>query len=91
MLNTYRVLWQENYKESLPWDDNPEPSCEIRLKEFGGNDFGDEFLCTLKGNLASCRFCKGDLVVAALRFRLRYRIDGSCYQEIIVADIRKLS
>lgn len=41
--------------------------CVIRLKEFGGK-YGDEYVCTMFGNLAQCRFYEGDLVAASLRF-----------------------
>ena len=90
MKDIFRIVWQEAYKEPMPWDDDQEPSCEIRLIEFGEAVFRDEYICVLKDNLAKCKFHRGDLVVAALRFKVRQRIDGSCYQEIQVVDIKKI-
>ena len=64
--------------------------CVIRLKEFGGGKFGNEYVCTMFGNLAQCRFSEGDLVVASLRFQV-HEVNGSVYQEIIVNDVVNLS
>lgn len=60
--------------------------CLIRLKEFGGSKYGDEYACTMFGNLAQCRFAEGELVVASLRFQV-HEVNGNCYQEIVVNDI----
>ena len=64
--------------------------CVIRLKEFGSGKYGDEYACTLFGNLAQCRFYEGDLVVASLRFQV-HEVNGILYQEIVANDIVKLS
>ena len=50
--------------------------CVIRLKEFGGGKFGNEYACTMFGNLAQCRFYEGDLVVASLRFQV-HEVNGT--------------
>ena len=63
--------------------------CVIRLKEFGGK-FGDEYVCTVFGNLAQCKFSEGDLVIASLRFQV-HEVNGSVYQEIVANDVVKLS
>ena len=63
--------------------------CVIRLKEFGGSKFGNEYACTMFGNLAQCRFFDGDLVVASLRFQV-HEVNGAMYQEIIANDVVKL-
>ena len=63
--------------------------CVIRLKEFGGSKFGNEYACTMFGNLAQCRFFEGDLVVASLRFQV-HEVNGAMYQEIIANDVVKL-
>ena len=60
--------------------------CLIRLKEFGGGKYGDEYACTMFGNLAQCRFTEGDLVAASLRFQV-HEVNGTVYQEIIANDI----
>ena len=63
--------------------------CVIRLKEFGGK-FGDEYVCTVFGNLAQCKFSEGDLVIASLRFQV-HEVNGTVYQEIVANDVVKLS
>lgn len=62
----------------------------IRLKEFGGGKYGDEYACTMFGNLAQCRFYEGELVVAALRFQV-HEVNDNCYQEVIANDILKIN
>ena len=64
--------------------------CIIRLKEFGGGKFGNEYACTMFGNLATCQFAEGDLVVAALRFQT-HEANGQYYQDIVANDIVKLN
>lgn len=60
--------------------------CIIRLKEFGSGKFGDEYACTMFGNLAQCRFAEGDLVAASLRFQV-HEVNGMVYQEVIANDV----
>ena len=64
--------------------------CIIRLKEFGGGKFGNEYACTMFGNLAQCKFYEGDLVAASLRFQV-HEVNGAVYQEVIANDVVKLS
>ena len=64
--------------------------CVIRLKEFGGSKFGNEYVCTMFGNLAQCRFYEGDLVLASMRFQV-HEVNSSLYQEVIINDVVKLS
>ena len=64
--------------------------CIIRLKEFGGGKFGNEYACTMFGNLALCKFYEGDLVVASLRFQV-HEVNGAVYQEVVANDVVKLS
>ncbi len=63
--------------------------CVIRLKEFGGAKYGNEYACTMFGNLAQCRFCEGDVVAASLRFQV-HEVNGAVYQEVVANDIVKL-
>ena len=63
--------------------------CNIVLKELGGSKFENEFVCTMLGNLAGCRFYEGDLVVATLRFST-HEYQGQVFQEILATDIVKL-
>ena len=63
--------------------------CNIVLKELGGK-FENEYVCAMLGNLATCRFCEGDVVVATLRFST-HEYQGQVFQEILVTDIERLS
>lgn len=63
--------------------------CMIRLKEFGSGKFGDEYVCTMFGNLAQCRFAEGELVAASLRFQV-HEVNGAVYQEVIANDVVSL-
>jgi len=63
--------------------------CVIRLKEFGGSKFGNEYVCTMFGNLALCKFYEGDLVAASLRFQV-HEVNGAVYQEVVVNDMVSL-
>ena len=64
--------------------------CNIVLRELGGSKFENEFVCAMLGNLAACRFYKGDVVVATLRFST-HEYQGQAYQEVLVTDIVKLN
>lgn len=63
--------------------------CAIVLRELGGSKFENEFVCTMLGNLAGCRFYEGDVVVATLRFSV-HESNGSFYQDILVTDLEKM-
>jgi len=62
--------------------------CNIVLKELGGK-FENEYVCAMLGNLATCRFCEGDVVVATLRFST-HEYQGQTFQEILVTDLIKV-
>ena len=63
--------------------------CNIVLKELGGK-FENEYVCAMLGNLATCRFCEGDVVVATLRFST-HEYQGQTFQEILATDIIKIN
>ena len=63
--------------------------CLIRLKELGGK-YGNEYIVTLLGNLASCVFSEGDVVAASLRFQV-HEVNGNSYQDIIADELIKLA
>ena len=88
--NIYRVVSQGDvtYVNSSKQEGGQLAKCMIRLKEFGGK-FGNEYVCTMFGNLSQCRFSEGDLVVASLRFQV-HEVNGSVYQEVVVNDIAKI-
>ena len=64
--------------------------CNIVLKELGGSKFENEFVCTMLGNLAGCRFYEGDVVIATLRFST-HDFQGQTFQEILATDIVKIN
>ena len=87
----FRVVSQTeaSYVASQKAESGQLAKCGIRLKEFGGSKFGNEYVCTMFGNLAQCRFYEGDLVVASLRFQV-HEVNGAVYQEVIVNDMVSL-
>jgi len=89
--NIYRVVSQGDvsYVASQKAESGQLAKCWIRLKGFGGSKFGNEYACTMFGNLAQCRFYEGDLVVASLRFQV-HEVNGAVYQEVIVNDMVSL-
>jgi len=90
--NIFRVVSQGvvTYVPSTKEENGQLAKCVIKLREFGGSKFGDEYACTLFGNLAQCRFAEGDVVVASLRFQV-HEVNGNCYQEIVANDVVKLN
>ena len=88
----YRVVLQSDvtYIPSTKQEGGQLAKCVIRLKEFGGSKFGDEYVCTLFGNLAQCRFAEGELVAASLRFQV-HEVNGNSYQEVIANDVAPLN
>ena len=90
--NIYRVVSQSDvtYIPSSKQEGGQLAKCAIRLKEFGGGKFGNEYVCTMFGNLSQCRFSEGDLVVASLRFQV-HEVNGAVYQEVIANDVVNLS
>ena len=90
--NFFRVVSQGDvtYVNSSKQEGGQLAKCIIRLKEFGGGKFGDEYVCTLFGNLAQCRFAEGELVVASLRFQV-HEVNGAVYQEVVANDVVKIN
>ena len=89
--NVFRVVSQGvvTYIPSTKQEGGQLAKCLIRLKEFGGAKFGNEYACTLFGSLAQCKFNEGELVVASLRFQV-HEVNGNCYQEVVVNDMSSL-
>ena len=65
--------------------DGDKQKCFVRLKETGDN-FTDEYNCTVMGNLAQVKFQVGEVVAAAIKFRL-HEFEGNTYQDITAEDI----
>lgn len=89
--NIYRVVSQSDvtYVASQKAEGGQLAKCVIRLKEFGGGKFGDEYVCAMFSNLAQCRFAEGSLVAASLRFQV-HEVNGAMYQEIVANDVVSL-
>ena len=89
--NVFRVVSQGvvSYIPSTKQEGGQLAKCLIRLKEFGGSKFGNEYACTLFGSLAQCKFNEGELVVASLRFQV-HEVNGNCFQEVVVNDMVSL-
>ena len=89
--NIFRVVSQGDvtYVASQKAENGQLAKCVIRLKECGGK-FENEYVCTMFGNLALCKFNEGDLVAASLRFQV-HEVNGSVYQEVVANDVVKLS
>ena len=64
--------------------------CTIVLKELGGSKFENEYVCTMLGNLAGCRFFDGDVVAATLRFST-HEYQGQVFHEVLATDIVKIN
>ena len=90
--NIYRVVSQSDvsYVASQKAEGGQLAKCVIRLKEFGGSKFGNEYACTVFGNLALCKFAEGSLVAASLRFQV-HEVNGAVYQEVLVNDMVSLN
>ena len=88
----YRVVSQGDvtYIPSTRQEGGQLAKCDIRLKKLGCSKFGDEFIATLFGNLATCQFAEGDVVAAALRLQT-HEVNGQFYQDIVANDIVKLN
>ena len=76
------------YVPSRKADNGQVAKSVIRLKELGG-EFEDEYVCTLFGTLALCKFVAGDLVAAALRFQ-SHEVNGQFYSDIVATEIQVL-
>ena len=63
--------------------------CTIVLRELGGSKFENEYVCTMLGSLAGCRFYEGDVLAATLRFST-HEYQGQVFQEILATDIIKI-
>jgi len=62
--------------------------CTIVFQELGGK-YENQYVATLLGNVANCRFNAGELVAVRLRFQ-SHEHNGQIYQDIMVQDICRL-
>ncbi len=63
--------------------------CNIVLRELGGSKYENEYVCTMLGNMATCRFSEDDIVAATMRFST-HEYQGQVFQEILVTEILKM-
>ncbi len=63
--------------------------CTIVLRELGGSKFENEYVCTMLGNMAACRFAEGELVVVTMRFST-HEYQGQVFQEVLLTEVVKL-
>lgn len=59
--------------------------CCIVLRELGGK-YENEYVCTLLGDLAGCRFQEGDVLVATLRFSTHV-FQEQTFQDVLCTEI----
>ena len=76
---------EPSYVPSKKSENGQVAKCVIQLKALGG-DYEDEFICTMFGNLALCKFATENVVVATLRFQT-HDVNGTLYQDIVATDI----
>jgi len=90
-INLFRVVSQGDvtYVASKRQQGGQVAKSVIRLKELGGS-YESEYLCTLFGNIAQCRFAEGDVVAAKLHFKVN-EAGGQMFQDIVVTDIIKIN
>ena len=60
----------------------------IRLKELG-DDYEDEYICAMFGDLALCKFAVGKTVIASLRFQT-HEANGSFFQDVVANEIQNI-
>ena len=88
----FKVVSQSNptYISSQKQEGGQLAKSVIRLKELGGGKFGNEFVCSMFGNIALAKFYENDVVAATLRFQV-HEANGNCYQDVTATDIVKIS
>ncbi len=60
--------------------------CNIVLRELGGSKYENEYVCTMLGNMAACRFAEGELVVVTMRFST-HEYQGQVFQEVLLTEV----
>lgn len=63
--------------------------CNIVLQEMGGK-YENQYIATMLGNLAQCKFYPGDVVAVTMRFSTR-EYNGQVYQDILLTDLYKFN
>lgn len=63
--------------------------CNIVLQEMGGK-YENQYVATMLGNLAQCKFYPGDVVAVTMRFSTR-EYNGQVFQDILLTDLYKFN
>ena len=63
--------------------------CNIVLQEMGGK-YENQYVATMLGNLAQCKFYPGDVVAVTMRFSTR-EYNWQVYQDILLTDLYKFN
>lgn len=61
----------------------------IVLQEIGNGKHANTYAATMLGKTAQCKFYKGEIVAAVLKFSV-HEHNGQQYQDVLVDDIIKL-
>lgn len=85
MKQLFKVIAQQEPFTVTKQDGTTLNKCTIVLLEIGGK-YENSYVCLLLGNAAICRYYKGDIVYASLRFQ-HSEYQGKFYNEITVQDI----
>lgn len=85
MKQLFKVIAQQEPFTVTKQDGTTLNKCTIVLQEIGGK-YENSYVCQLLGNAAICRYYKGDIVYASLRFQ-HSEYQGKFYNEITVQDI----
>lgn len=89
MKKIFKVVAQTAPQSVSRQDSTRTQKCTIVLQEFGGR-YENSYVCTMLGNMASCKFNLNDLVLASLRFQHR-EYNQQYYMDCTVQDIVKVS
>lgn len=63
--------------------------CNIVLQEMGVK-YENQYVATMLGNLAQCKFYPGDVVAVTMRFSTR-EYNGQVFQDILLTDLYKFN
>lgn len=85
----FKVVAQTAPQPVSRQDGTQTQKCTIVLQEFGGR-YENSYVCSMLGNMASCKFYPNDLVFASLRFQHR-EYNQQYYMDCTLQDIVKVS
>lgn len=89
MKQFFKVVIQMDPQSVTRQDGSLTKKSTIVLQEFGGR-YENSYVCTMLGNMASCKFYPNDLVFASLRFQHR-EYNQQYYMDCTVQDITKVA